>query len=92
MPSDAELEASGFTREDYEEDIDLWPENERSVLFFAGLGMGAWNHGFSGPCGLKYEALPFLFEMAGIHKGKRKRVYSDLLVMEAAALKAMHAK
>ena len=73
-------------------DIDLWPENVRSVMFFAGLGMGAWNHSMNGPCGLRYEAMPFLFEMAGIQKKKQLRIYADLLVMESAALKAMHSK
>lgn len=67
LPSAAELEATGFTRED-EEDIDLQPENEQSVMFFAGLGAGAWNHSMNGPCGLRYESLPFLFEMSGIQK------------------------
>lgn len=86
------MESSGYTREDYDEEIDLWPENVGSVMFFAGLGMGAWNHSMNGPCGLRYEALPFLFDMAGIQKKKQPRIYADLLVMESAALKAMNSK
>ena len=70
----------------------MWPENERAILFFAGMGQGAWLHGMNGPSGLRYEALPFQLEMAGIRKKHWPEVFRAVRVMESAALEAMHSK
>lgn len=92
MPTKQELASSGFTLEDYEEDVDVWLENWPAVQFFGSLGRGAWQQGMSGPSGLRYEALPFQFLMRGIKKRDWPAMYDDLLVLELAALKAMHSE
>lgn len=71
-------------------DVEVWPENLPYVQFFARLGSGAWNVGMNGRTGIRYEALPFLFEMAGIRKKKWPAYYDAILIMESAALEEMH--
>ena len=72
------------------QDVEIWPCNVQFVEFFAGLGPGAWNVGMNGRTGLRYEALPFQFDMAGIPKKKWPTYYDALRVMETAALEAMY--
>lgn len=86
------MASSGFTIEDYEEDVDVWPDNWLVVQFFGSLGHGAWQQGMSGPSGLRYESLPFQFKMRGIKKRDWPAIYDDLMVLESAALKEIHSK
>lgn len=72
------------------QDVEVWPENVPFVEFFAQLGGGAWLVGMSGRTGIRYECLPFLFEMNHIKKKHWPKFYDALRVMEAAALEAMY--
>lgn len=86
------MDASGFSPDDYEEDVDIWPENIHAVQFFDSLGHGAWSCGMNGISGLRYEALPFQFRMFGIKKRDWPEMFRLIQVMESAALEAMRSK
>ena len=81
-----------MTPEDYLEEVDVWPENFAFVEFFSALGSGAWASGMNGRSGIRYESLPFIFEMRGIPRKKWPQFYEAIIVMESAALEAMHSK
>lgn len=48
-----------------------------------------WNMGMGGATGFNYSALPLMFELLGISKEDQLSVFSDLQVMERAALEQM---
>lgn len=63
----------------------VWPENEITVRTFVAMGT-QWNVGFSGAIGLRYEALPVVFDVLGIAADERAAVFAGLRTMEHAAL------
>ncbi|MFC0179005.1 DUF1799 domain-containing protein [Thorsellia kenyensis] len=77
----------GFSADDFS--IDVYPENELSVTIFQRLGT-QWRYSFGGATGLDYNALPAIFDLLGIKKKKRPQIFSDLQIMESAALAEIH--
>jgi hypothetical protein len=82
-----------LTPEDFGADHDLievWPENEQAVVFFAAIGAGAWNVGPGGPIGIRPEAMREIRLALGINAAQwRGGLFLDVAVMEAEALKTM---
>jgi hypothetical protein len=51
-----------------------------------------WRHGFSGRTGLDYGAVFQVFRHLGLKRKKQRQWFSDIRVMEAAALDEIHRK
>lgn len=49
-----------------------------------------WRFGMSGATGMDYSVLPEMWRRMRVPVDERDQVFSDLQVMEAAALAAMH--
>lgn len=84
------LAAFGMEMVDAEEPQDLstecWPDNWRVLTVFGAMGT-QWQVGAEGSViGMRYEALPFVFEMVGIKPKERNAVWSSLRVMEQESL------
>ncbi|MEG1971379.1 MAG: DUF1799 domain-containing protein [Burkholderiaceae bacterium] len=68
-----------------EPEFELWSEHEAVVHLFVDC-MTQWRIGMVGATGLDYAVLPCLFELHGVAPPARARLFSDLRVMENAAL------
>ncbi|UOX39705.1 hypothetical protein [Escherichia phage vB_EcoS_SCS31] len=89
-PTDAELEAIGMRRSDYEDE-------EPEILHFDDNMMKAWDIycsmatqwrvGANGATGLDYNVLNFLFRVYNV--SEEELVLSDLRILEAKALEMM---
>lgn len=83
-------EAFGLQIEDQQQSggLAVWPENETTVRIFVAMGT-QWNVGFSGAVGLRYEALPVVFDLLGVPGDERAAAFIGLRIMEHAALEEM---
>lgn len=63
----------------------MWPENWPAFDLFSRLRT-QWFVGFGGPTGLRYEAAYPLLDRMGLSAAEWDQMFSDLQVMEAAAL------
>ena len=70
-------------------DFDLWPENEPSFTLFTKI-QTQWRTGMSGATGLDYHGVGAAVQMMG--KAMTPELFSDIQLMERAALKAMQRK
>lgn len=87
QPDATQLEACGLTLADLEEPpLAIWPDNAAAVRAFLLLGTQWMLAPTRGVVGLRYEALPAVWEALRIRRKARRRVFADLRVMEAAAL------
>lgn len=86
-PAADQLAALGFLPEDLASDPPLvvWPDNAPAVDLFCRL-QTQWQIGPGGVVGLRYEALPAVFDLLGARRKARARLFADLQVMESAAL------
>lgn len=48
--------------------------------------MSQWNVGMNGVIGLRYEALPLVFELHNIKRKQQREIFDGLRVMERAAI------
>jgi len=85
------MEAFGFSPDDFEIEIEVWPDNWNAFEVFAAL-QTQWRSGMSGPTGLDYTALDPVMRLQGIKKRDRQEVFAGVRVMEIAALEVMRAK
>jgi hypothetical protein len=86
---DAALAAFGLKRDGPVPDdavVDVWPENWQAVQVFAACGT-QWTVGMAGSTGLRYEALPFVFEMSGVDRAQWPELFDQIRACEAEALK-----
>lgn len=89
LPSASELEASGFSVEDYEEEAEVWPENWPTFRLFSMLH-SQWDVAPTGRrTGLKYPVLFELMDRKGIAGADWWDMLEDIRAMEGAALMAM---
>ena len=89
--SEAEAAAFGFTLADIEPDpVEIWPDNMLAVQVFDALDT-QWRVGFNGPIGLDYNVLREIWQRLKVPTKERDQVFSDLRIMESAALKQMRA-
>ena len=81
----------GMTVEEATPVVDVWPDNWLSVHVFDAMST-QWRVGMSGAIGLDYGALPAVLRMTEIPRKKWADIFSDVRVMEGAALKKMREK
>ncbi|MCK9994410.1 MAG: hypothetical protein Dbin4_02930 [Alphaproteobacteria bacterium] len=70
-------------------DFDLWPENELPFHLFTRI-QTQWRTGMSGATGLDYHGVGAAIQMMG--ETMTPELFSDIQLMERAALKSMQAK
>lgn len=63
----------------------MWPDNWQSVGVFSAMST-QWRVGSGGPYGLDYGAIPDVLRLMAVPRGEWPGVFSDLRVMEDAAL------
>lgn len=81
----------GFTPEDYEETVEVWPENWPTWLIFRDCATQWRTAGMTGvKVGLDYTPLFRLMDESGLSRGEWREAFDDIRVLEGAALKAMH--
>ena len=90
-PSEQELAGTGLTPEDYEgEDFEVWPENWPAFSVFCQMST-QWRVGLNGPTGLDYNVLFKIMSRLGLPDDEYDVMFSDVRVMEVAALEAARA-
>jgi hypothetical protein len=71
------------------EELAVWLENWPAVEIFGAL-QTQWTVAPSGSLvGLRYEALPLVFNLHRIRRRRRRRLFEDLRIMETAVLTAL---
>ena len=70
---------------DKPEEVECWPDNWVALQVFSALST-QWNVGAGGPVGLRYEAIPLIFEAFSIKKKARAELIYLLRIMENEAL------
>ena len=92
---EADLDALGISRADIEPDeaededeaFEVWPENWETVQVFVALGTCWRVDGFNGRwLGLDRTQIDSTLRLMRVPIARRREVFEDLLVMEAAAL------
>ena len=78
----------GFSPEDYDETVEVWPDNWPSFLVMDSMGT-QWRTGAGGATGLDYGVLPNVMKLVGIPAKDRPGVFQDIHVMESEAIAAM---
>lgn len=86
------MAAMGFTPEDYEETVEVWPENWQTWRLFRDCAT-QWRVAPMGEyIGLDYPPLFRLMDEAGLSREDWRDTFDDIRILEGAALEAMHAK
>lgn len=92
IPSQAELDDTGFTAADYEIDpVDLWPENETAINLFTSIST-QWITSMSGHVGLNYLVLFARMDRMKLSDQEYEWLFDDVRVIEAEALKIINKK
>ena len=68
--------------------VEVWPDNHAAFILFNNLGT-QWRIGMGGPTGLDYAAVYPLLDRAAKDPQEWDEMFSDIQVMEGAALKQM---
>lgn len=82
------MAAFGFSSEDFEVEVGVWPDCWASFECFAAM-QTQWRTGMVGATGLDYVALEPVMRLQGIPKADRNSTFEDVRVMEMAALAVM---
>lgn len=88
-PSEAELTAFGFAPTDFEDVIDVWPDNFNAFVVFQTMRT-QWRIGMGQCTGLDYSALPEVWRRLKIPIKDRDEVFQQVRIMEEAALEEMY--
>lgn len=78
----------GLSPEDFDQDVDVWPDNWPAFRLFNALST-QWRVGACGATGLDYTAIRDVADYIGIKKKQIAEIFPDLQVMEAEALLVM---
>lgn len=78
----------GFSPEDYDETVEVWPDNWPSFLVMDSMGT-QWRTGAGGATGLDYGVLPNVMKLVGIPAKDCPGVFQDIRVMESEAIAVM---
>lgn len=68
--------------------VEVWPDNHAAFILFSNLST-QWRIGMGGPTGLDYAAVYPLLDRAAKDPQEWDEMFSDIKVMEGAALKQM---
>ncbi len=68
--------------------MEVWPDNHAAFILFNNLST-QWRVGMGGPTGLDYAAVYPLLDRAAKDPQEWDELFSDIQVMEGAALKQM---
>ena len=68
--------------------VEVWPDNHAAFILFNNLST-QWRVGMGGPTGLDYAAVYPLLDRAAKDPQEWDEMFSDIQVMEGAALKQM---
>jgi len=68
--------------------VEVWPDNHAAFILFNNLST-QWRVGFNGPTGMDYAAVYPLLDRAAKDPQEWDDMFSDIQVMERAALKQM---
>lgn len=79
------MASSGFSPADYEETVDVWPENWPACALFIDLST-QWRTGMAGATGLDYAVLFDLLDRRGYTGAAWEEMFADIRVLEEAAL------
>lgn len=60
---------------------EVWPEHVPALATLSAMAT-QWRMGPSGPIGMDYNALPFVFRQIGVMPDDEARVFADLQVIE----------
>ena len=66
--------------------VEVWPDNHAAFILFNNLST-QWRIGMGGPTGLDYAAVYPLLDRAAKDPQEWDELFSDIQVMESAALK-----
>lgn len=69
--------------------VAVWPENVPAVRLFLAMDT-QWHSGMSGRTGMVYASLPEVWQRLRVPREDRDALFDDLMLMERAALIAMH--
>lgn len=67
----------------------MWPENWAPVALFCQVGT-QWMVGMGGPTGLRYEAIYPLIDRASSSPTEWNEIFSEIQILESAALAQMN--
>lgn len=84
-PTAAEAATFGFTVEQLEDEIGIWPDNLAIVNVFMAMAT-QWRTGYAGATGLDYNAVPVVMRLCSVPAADRPAVFHGVRVMEDAAL------
>ncbi len=85
LPTEEEAAAAGFTVADYEESIEVWPENWQAFQIFGQMGT-QWRVGFNGPTGLDYQTLFEILDRYSLDGDEWWQMFDDIRLCESKAL------
>ena len=85
------MAAFGFSAEDFEVEIAVWPDCWASFECFAAMRT-QWRTGMAGATGLDYVAIDPVMRLKKIPRSERINTFEDIRVMEMAALEVMQSK
>ena len=92
MPSLEEMRVAGFSPEDYADDYcEVWPENWPAVTLFLSVS-NQWRVGFSGAFALDYGVVFHRMDRMKLEGDDYEAMFTDIRVIEDAALQAMKKK
>lgn len=90
IPSQQELETSGFTAADYEiEPVDQWPENDAAMNLFSSIST-QWRTSMNGYTGLDYNVLFARMDRMHLADREYEWLFEDVRVIEAEALSILN--
>lgn len=76
----------GFTDDDLDIEIELWPENALPMQVFMAM-QTQWRIGMGGATGLDYSALPVVEARLGVPKQRRAECFRGLQIIEREVLR-----
>ena len=93
IPTEAELEGTGFTPADYEQDdFELWPENMPAFNLFTSLQTQLRTGGMGGPMGFDYNVYFARMDRLKLSEQDYEWLFDDIRVIESVAIAAMNKK
>lgn len=92
IPTEKELEGTGFTPADYEtDDFEIWPDNIRAINLFTTLQTQLRTGGM-GPTGFDYNVYFSRMDRMKLSEQEFEWLFDDIRTIESEALNAINKK